>query len=62
MVSLLIVLCVLGVIAWAIDKYVPMEGGIKQLVMLVIFIVALVFVLNAFGVCDTIKAQPVPRV
>ena len=62
LVTLLIVLIVLGVVAYAIKTYLPMEPAIKTLLLWVILAVAVVVVLSAFGVCDALRAQTVPRV
>lgn len=49
LIQLVVLLIVLGVALWAINAYVPMEGTIKNLVNLVVILVALLLVLAAFG-------------
>lgn len=62
LVSLLVVLIVLGVVAYLIYAFMPMEPRIKQILLWVILAVAIFVVLQAFGVCDVLKQQPVPHV
>lgn len=52
-ISLVIVLAVIGVIAWAITTFIPMPGNIKMLIIVVSGIIALLYVLSAFGLIDT---------
>jgi cation transporter-like permease len=61
LVTLIIVLIVLGVVAYLISSYLPMEPRIKTILIWVIIIVALVIVLNAFGVCSALKGTAVPK-
>lgn len=62
LITLLIILIVLGVIAYLISAYAPMEPRIKSIAVWVIIIVALFFVASAFGVCDAIRGTTVPKV
>lgn len=48
-VQLVVVLIVLGVGLYAVNRFVPMEGTIKNLVNLVVILVSLLIVLAAFG-------------
>jgi hypothetical protein len=57
---LLLVLVVLGVVVWAITTYIPMTPGIARLIQIVAVIIALVYVLNAFGVLHALSGKPVP--
>jgi hypothetical protein len=50
LMSLIVVLVVLGVILWAINNFIPMDGKIKSIVNVVILLVALLAVLQSFGV------------
>lgn len=60
LVSLLIILVVLGVVAYLISAYLPMEPRIKSIAIWVIIIIALFIVLSAFGVCGAVKGVAVP--
>ena len=50
MIGLLLMLALLGVIAWALVTYVPMPQGIKTLIIVVTIVCAFLYVLSAFGV------------
>ena len=50
LINLLIVLVVLGVVLWLINTYIPMQANIKKLLNVVVVIVAILFVLSAFGI------------
>jgi small-conductance mechanosensitive channel len=49
LVQLVVLLIVIGVGLYALNRYVPMEGTIRNLVNLVVILVALLLVLGAFG-------------
>lgn len=53
LIELLIVLVVLGVVLWLINTYIPMQAKIKKILNGVVVIVAILFVLNAFGILDS---------
>lgn len=54
LITLVIVLIVVGVALWAVNTYIPMQSGIKNLlnvlVIVVMVVVVLVFLLNLAGV------------
>lgn len=50
MLGLLLVLAVIGVLAWAFVTYIPMPNGIRSLIIIVAVVCAVFYVLNAFGV------------
>jgi hypothetical protein len=50
LMTLVIALCVLGVLLWIINAYIPMDGRIKNIVNVVILLVAVLAVLQAFGI------------
>jgi hypothetical protein len=56
LMNLIIGLAILGVVLWAINNYVPMDGKIKKIVNVVIIIVAILGVLQAFGVLPGVNA------
>jgi len=49
-----------GVILWLINTYVPMAGSIKAILNLVVVIVACVWVLQAFGLWQSVLNYRVP--
>lgn len=53
LIELVVVLVVLGVALWLINTYIPMQANIKKILNVVVVIVVILFVLNAFGILDT---------
>lgn len=50
LIQLVITLVVVGVILWAINNYIPMQANIKKILNIVVVIVVILFLLNAFGI------------
>ena len=59
-VTLFLVLIILGVAVWAITTFIPMDPNFAMLIRVVGIIVALVYVLNAFGVIGGAHSLRVP--
>jgi hypothetical protein len=53
--QLVIVLIVVGVLMWLINRYIPMQGTIKSILNAVVVIVVVVWLLNVFGVLHNIN-------
>jgi 1-acyl-sn-glycerol-3-phosphate acyltransferase len=49
-ISVLMILVVIGVVLWLINKFIPMDGKIKAILNAVIVILVILWLLNAFGV------------
>jgi hypothetical protein len=49
-IELLVILGVMGVILWLINTYIPMQANIKKIINVVVVVVAILFVLSAFGI------------
>lgn len=60
MLHLILVLILIGVLLWLVNAYVPMAQPIKTLVNIVVVVVAVIYVLQAFGLVAYID-RPVPR-
>jgi hypothetical protein len=52
--QLVIVLIVVGFGLWLINNYMPMDAKIKKILNIVVVIIVVLFVLNAFGLMDPI--------
>jgi ABC-type long-subunit fatty acid transport system fused permease/ATPase subunit len=61
LITIVIVLVVFGVILWAINTYIPMDATIKKILNGVVVLAALLFVLSAFGVLDSLSGIRVGR-
>ena len=55
LIQLVIVLVVFGVILWAINTYIPMDGAIKKILNVVVILVVILFVLSAFGLLGSMQ-------
>jgi hypothetical protein len=50
LLSLILTLIVIGVLLWAINSYIPMDGKIKSILNVVVVICVVLWLLQAFGV------------
>ncbi len=55
LIQLVIVLVVLGVLLWAINAYIPMNATVKKIINVVVILVAVLYVLTAFGVLGSLS-------
>lgn len=53
LLNLIVLIVIFGVVMWLINAYIPMPGGIKSLLNIVVLIVLVVYVLQFFGVVKT---------
>ena len=60
MIHVVLVLIAVGVLLWAVNAYVPMDGKIKKLLNAVVVVCLVVWLLNVFGVLGGFDV-PVPR-
>jgi hypothetical protein len=60
LVDIVLVLIVVGLIMWLVNTYIPMAGGIKSLLNVVVFVVVLVWVLQVFGLVGAIPIRVPP--
>lgn len=54
--TILIVIGVTGVILWLVNSYIPMQRTIKNILNAVVVIILVVWLLNVFGVLDSLKS------
>ena len=50
LIQLLIVLVVIGVILWLINRYIPMQDSIRKILNVVVVIIVILWLLSAFGI------------
>ncbi len=55
LVQLIIVLVVVGVVLWLINKYIPMQSTIKTILNVVVIIAVILWLLSAFGVIGSLS-------
>lgn len=49
-IVLLLVIALIGLVAWGLITYIPMTQGVKTVIAIVAVICAAIYALNAFGV------------
>jgi hypothetical protein len=49
LLNVVIVLIVVGVLLWLINRFIPMQGTIKSILNAVVVIVVVLWLLNVFG-------------
>ena len=54
-IRIVIDLVLVGVILWLINRYIPMQATIKQVVNIVVIIVVIIWLLSAFGIMDILQ-------
>jgi hypothetical protein len=55
-INILVVLVVIGVLLWAVNNYIPMAASIKKIVNIVVVVVVCLWLLQAFGIIDSIRS------
>jgi hypothetical protein len=55
LITLVIVLVVVGVILWLINRFIPMQSTIKKILNVVVIVVVVLWLLSAFGVIGSLS-------
>jgi hypothetical protein len=55
LISLIITLVVVGVLLWLINSYIPMDAKIKRILNVVVVIVVVIWLLQAFGILGSLQ-------
>jgi len=50
LLQVVLVLIVVGVLLWLINRFIPMAGSIKTILNVVVVIVVILWLLNLFGI------------
>jgi len=56
LIHVVIVLIVVGVILWLINRFIPMAGSIKSILNAVVVIAVVLWLLNVFGVLGSLSS------
>jgi hypothetical protein len=56
LITIIIVLVVVGAALWAINTYVPMAKPVKLILNIVVVVVLCLWLLQTFGLLDSIKS------
>lgn len=62
LIALIITLIVIGVLLWAANTYIPMDGKIKQIMNIVVVVCVVVYLLSVFGLFGHMDTIRVPQV
>ncbi len=54
LITLIATLVVVGLILWAVNTYIPMDGKIKQILNIVVIIVVILWLLQVFGLLHSL--------
>lgn len=60
--SLVLVLAALGCGLYLLNKYAPVDGGMKKVINVVVIVAAVLISARAFGVCTSIGNVNVPQI
>lgn len=52
--QIVLVLVAVGVVLWLINRYIPMQGTIKNILNAVVVIITVIWLLKVFGVWDNL--------
>jgi hypothetical protein len=55
LLQILMVLVVVGVLLWLVNRFIPMEGTIKSILNAVVVIATVVWLLNVFGLLHSLS-------
>lgn len=55
LINLIVILVVIGVLLYLVNRYIPMEARIKSILNIVVLIVVVLWLLNVFGVLGTLS-------
>ena len=55
LINVVVVLIVVGVLLWLVNRFIPMAGSIKSILNAVVVIAVVLWLLNAFGVLGSIS-------
>ena len=54
LITVVITLCIVGLLLWLVNSYIPMQGQIKGILNGVVVIVVVLWLLKVFGLFDSI--------
>jgi len=55
LVQLVMVLIVVGVLLWLVNRFIPMQGTIKSILNAVVVIAVVLWLLNGFGLFNSLS-------
>ena len=61
LLQIILVLIVVGVLLWLVNNYIPMDGKIKGILNAVVVIAVVIWLLQVFGLLDSLSGIHVGR-
>ncbi|HVB85529.1 MAG TPA: Thivi_2564 family membrane protein [Candidatus Dormibacteraeota bacterium] len=61
LLQIVIVLIVIGVLLWLVNRFIPMQGTIKSILNAVVIICVVLWLLNVFGLFHSLSGMHVGR-
>jgi hypothetical protein len=61
LIQILVVLIVVGVLLWLVNRFIPMAGSIKTILNVVVVIAVVLWLLNVFGLLHSLSRIRVGR-
>ena len=62
LINVVLTLVVVGVVLWAINRFIPMQGTIKSILNIVVVIAVILWLLYGFGIISSSGNVTVPVV
>jgi len=56
LLQLVVILVLVGVGLWALNRYVPMDATIKKIINIVVIVVVVIWLLSVFGILPNLDA------
>lgn len=57
LITVAVTLIVVGVVLWAVNRYIPMDSKIKSILNIVVVIVVVVWLLQGYGVIGSLRGN-----
>ncbi len=54
LITVIVTLVVVGVLLWAVNRYIPMASSIKNILNIVVVIVVVLWLLQGFGIIGSL--------
>jgi len=61
LIQVVIVLIVVGVLLWLVNRFIPMAGSIKTILNAVVVIAVILWLLNVFGILSSLSTITVGK-
>lgn len=59
LVTVIVTLIVVGIVLWAINRFIPMDAKIKNILNIVVVIVVILWLLQGFGLIGSLHSVKV---